>query len=212
MAPRIRLHVSLRLFMLLCLGSSLILAWLGLVHQRREFTSRINGVNRWTRISDSSELLGDPQNVIGASIGSKEDLAALVAKPEVCAQIEYLSITAPEAFAAWAPGDFPRLKKVSLWNVDLGNNRLAKLSCLSHLTILFISELQHDPVPALNDLTHLAGLQHMVLRAGSDVRWADFPNLPQLRTLQVSSSDVSADELERLRARLPNCELVAPDS
>lgn len=212
MARRIRLHVSLRLFMLLCLGSSLILAWLGLVHQRREFTSRTNGVYRWTRIGNSSELLADQQNVLGASIGSQEDLAALVATPEVCAQIEYLSITAPEAYAAWAPADFPKLKKVSLSSVDLGSNGLAKLSCLPNLRILFVSELQHDPIQALNDLTRLAGLQHMVLRAGSGVRWVDFPDLPQLRTLQVSSSDVSAEDLERLRARLPNCELVVPDS
>ena len=212
MAPRIRLHVSLRLFMLLCLGSSLILAWLGLVHQRREITSRMSGVTRWTRFSGSSELLADPQNVKGASIRSKDDLAVLVAKPEICAQIEYLGIYAPDAFAAWAPRDFPNLKKVSLWDVNLGSQGLAKLSCLSNLEMLVISELQHDPVQALNDLTHLACLKHMILMVGPGVRWVDFPELTQLKTLQVSSSDVSADDLERLRTRLPNCELVAPDS
>ena len=211
MVPRIRLRVSLRLFMLLCLGSGLVLAWLGLAHQLHEFESLMSGVDRWTPFGGSGELLRNSARVMGASVQTSDDLAALAARPEICVQLEYIAIYAPEAFEACAPGDFPNLKKVDLANVDLGRNGLTKFHCLSDLEMLLISEVQHDPVQTLNDLTQVPRLRHLVLNVGPGVRWVDFPELKQLQTLRISSPDVSADELGQLRQRLPNCDLVVPD-
>ena len=211
MVPRIRLRVSLRLFMLLCLGSGLTLAWLGLAHQRREFESHLAGVDRWAAFGGSCELYGSPAGVRGANVRSSDDVAALAARPEICVQLEYVGIYAPEAFEAFAPGDFPNLKKVSLVNVDLGRNALTKLCCLSKLEMLLISESQHDPVQTLNDLTQVPRLRHLGLKVGPGVTWADFPELRQLATLQLSLPDVNAHELEQLRRRLPNCDVVVPD-
>jgi len=144
-------------------------------------------------------------------VQTSDDVAALAARPEACVQLEYVGIYSPEAFEVFVPGDFPNLKKVSLDNVDLGRNTLTKLCCLSKLDMLLISELQHDPVPTLNNLKQLPRLRHLVLNVGPGVTWVNFPEWKQLRTIQISSPDVSADELEQLRRRLPNCDLVVPD-
>ncbi len=211
MIPRVRLRVSLRLFMLLCLGSGLILAWLGLARQRREFESHMSGVAKWTRFGGSGELLRNAAGVSGASVQSSDDVAALAASPEMCVQLEYMGIYSPKAFEAFAPGDFPNLKKVSLANVDLGRNALTKLQCLSKLEMLLVKEVQHDPIQTLNDLTQVPCLRHLVLNVGPGVKWVDFPELKQLETLRISSPAVNARELEQLRQRLPNCEVVVPD-
>lgn len=211
MVPRIRLRVSLRLFMLLCLGCGLVLAWLGLVQQRRALESQMSGVDAWTPFSGSAEILGNSTHVRGASIRSNDDLAALTARPEICVQLEYMGVYAPDAFEAWTPDDFPNLKKVSLANVDLGRHALTKLSSLSKLEMLLIFEMQHDPVQTLNDLMQFPRLRHLVLDVGPGVRWGDFPALKQLKILRISSPDMDADDLALLRQRLPNCDLIVPD-
>ncbi len=211
MVARQRLHLSLRLFMLLCLASGLILAWLGLVHQRRGLDSLNSGVDQWVPFGDSSELFKNAAGVRGASIQSVDDLAALAARPDVCGQLEYIGIYTPHAYEAFTPGDFPNLKKVSLSNVDLGRLSLAKLQCLSRLEMLLVSEVQHDPMRALEHLTQFPRLRHLVLHVGADVRWSDFPELKQLETLRISSPALNAQELEQLRQRLPNCDVVVPD-
>ena len=191
MAPCVNLRVSLRLFMLLCLGSGLILAWLGLARQRREFESQMSGVDRWTRFGGSGELLGSSAGVRGASVQNSDDVAALKARPEICVKLEYVGIYAPEAFEAFAPCDFPNLKKVSIANVDLGRNKLTKLCFLSKLEMLLISESQHDPVQTLSDLAQVPSLRHLVLNVGPGVKWVNFPELKQLKMIQISSPDVS---------------------
>lgn len=208
-ATRKPFRVSLGMFMLLCVGASLLLAWIGLTWQRWEFEHTYGGVA--TSVRDFSSIDGEEDRVFPSTmraVRSKRDLTDLKNSRDTdCAQLQCLQIYSPEAWHAFQPSDFPRLTTVELVDIALSDGALSKLSELQDLQFLTITERLTDPASAIDELQNVAALRHLVLTVGTQMQFESFPQLNQLRTLVISSPNLTPAQLVVLRERLPNCEV-----
>ena len=135
-APNIamRLRVSLRMFLLLCTGAGFLVAWAGLVWQRRD-NAQANDYS-WRQFGNSGEMwIYDHFERRGASIRDRVDLEELIAKPEKCESITFLQIFGTEVFRAFRPRDFPNVKKLALYERGTSTQFIGSAQRVSQLDV-----------------------------------------------------------------------------
>jgi hypothetical protein len=206
-----RARLSLRLFMLLCLGAGALVAWAGLVYQRGEIEQSLQPADyKWQPLGRASEwFVNRHGEVIGATIKHADDWEALRQRIAT-SKLEYLAIRSPGAFRALRPQEFPNLRKLSLGEVDLDRGVLSTLSELPKLHFLLITELGGDPVSAMSELESVATLRQLVLCLHPDASLDEFPALRQLRALTLSHPNATSEQLSAIRERLPDCVVSGP--
>jgi hypothetical protein len=212
--PALRFRVSLRMFLLLCTGTGLILAWFGLTLQRRGLESHSGGkLYTYKRIDNSALLLGNSVRGVmeGAEVTGATGMMALAAQQEVCSQLEFVRMHTAEVLDAFQPRMFPNVKSVALYTFDVQSGAIRKLRELPALQSVWISDVDHDPAAALNELLEVPRLRHLTLRVGAGYSWKEFPQLQQLEMLTVISPRLSGEELRRLHEQLPHCNVSNPD-
>ena len=60
----------------------------------------------------------------------------------------------------------------------------------------------------LDELESVTRLRHLILNLYPDFSFDSFPSLEHLQTLRVISPKVSAEQLQMLQERLPNCDII----
>ena len=103
------------------------------------------------------------------------------------------------------------MRKLALYNIEPRLDSLDRLKELHDLQFITVVETECDPMPAFHALACCPGLQYMLLKAGLGISLSDFPQLNQLRMLNVSKPGLSEEEVKHFRLRLPNCELIVDE-
>jgi len=199
------------MFLLLGAGIGLLIAWAGVTRQRGDIakqTQRIRGIKHyWRPVSQSTcDLWIDQDRIVHeASVSTKSDWQAFYSTPDLdCSTVSRLWICSTDAFDAFKVNDFPNLKTLWLDRVELAPGMLKKLESLPKLRNLGIAETPVDPIPALRDLQAVSSLRKLILELGPEASIGSFPRLNQLKTLYLRSSDMTQDQFDLLRQRLPN--------
>ena len=209
-----RVRMSLRLFYLVCISSSLFLAWLGLTYEYRDLESQTARTNyRWKFISNSSQLyLNDNGDIYGAEIRDAADMELLLRNYQVaCSRMKYLCVCSPEAYTAFQAHTFPSVKKLHLANVKLTPERLAKTGVLADLEMLILSEREGDLSLTWSELDRIPNLKHLVLDVSPEVSFTEFPEFKELRTIRFSSPNATSEQIIGLQRRMPNCIVIGPE-
>ena len=211
MAHRFSLRISPRLYMMLCVGASLLLAWAGLRYKlyREETICETQMNSRSWQRPFSVFVRDDNGRVYRRIVDSLDDLTELrSAQRSGLTTVTSLTFSSSEAWAAFDRREFPQLNTLKL-DDHIQDFRATMLNEIVDLRDLRIS-MEKD-FDVLAELTILSRLEHFHMDlTGDRLSFADFPTLPNLKTLTIhcrNRHSPGKTEMEQLHERMPQCKI-----
>lgn len=214
MRKRFSPQISLKLFLLVCTLAGVLLAWWLATQDSAAILHDLTASQRrqWTNITDetgshgelASDGLGKP---LFATARNERVIQILQADPSICDRLGGIGLAGADAFRQLVSVDMPALKMLSIGDIDLSNEPISMLKRFERLERL---DLPWDPSQdrgVLDELAALAQLTQLTLRCEGTASFEGFEVFEQLRALTIYCRQCDAEDLQSLRARVPNCHI-----
>ena len=213
---------SLKLFLLVCLLSSMLVAWIaiGRMQLHDESTHAKSQQFSWTSFSESGGHAGDEIGgfrtdgngvITHAHVRDAYGFDVLADFAGGCERLPSLLIYGPEAYASFKPEDFRGLEQLTIAGVPLSSDSLQSLVSLPNLRKLALSDFTNDPnsdpVSSLQALTELSTLRDLKLESEMLDGLSSFPDLQRIERMVIYHPGAQPKDLQNLRQHLPDCNI-----